>query len=52
MVFTVGEFFIFKADNQTVVMRIPKGGDDVILETCRLYKSIHDFMQLYAARSG
>ena len=26
-------------------MRIPNGGDDVILETRRLYKSIHDFMQ-------
>ncbi len=26
-------------------MRIPNGGDDIILETRRLYKSIHDFMQ-------
>ena len=40
-----GSPFIFKADNQTVVMRIPNGGDAVVLETRRLYKSIHDFMK-------
>ena len=41
-----GEVFYFKADNQHVVMRIPYGNyGGCILETRRLYKSIHEFMQ-------
>ena len=39
-----GEVFIFKADGQHVVMRKPFY-DGYILETRRLYHSIHNFMQ-------
>lgn len=39
-----GKVFIFKADGKHVVMRIPYY-DGYILETRRLYLSIHEFMK-------